>query len=282
MYTDVVDRPRELRRRHSVENQWDLLDGTRRGRADAGGQSRGDAGRSRRRRRAVDERLAAAGVDAGRRSRGDSRQRQLAVPPLAAALVRRDGRRARVAGRAPRDRDLRAIGTRGGGRHHQRRPRHSCRRAIGTACSTAATFRSAELRALLERSARVHRRRQRPAAPRGDDARADRRDLRTDAVGALRAVARSRVARPSSIEIDGLPCRPCDQRVCEPGDFRCLTRIDAPRVIAAAERLLAARRRLARSRRARDAGDRRRADALRRAGVRTARARCTARPRSRC
>jgi ADP-heptose:LPS heptosyltransferase len=42
------------------------------------------------------------------------------------------------------------------------------------------------------------------------------------------------------IEVDGLPCRPCDQRVCEPGDFRCLTRIDAPRVIAAAERLLAA------------------------------------------
>ena len=48
-----------------------------------------------------------------------------------------------------------------------------------------------------------------------------------------------------SIEIDGLPCRPCDQRVCEPGDFRCLTRIEAPRVIAAAERLLAARRRAA-------------------------------------
>jgi len=46
-----------------------------------------------------------------------------------------------------------------------------------------------------------------------------------------------------SIEIDGLPCRPCDQRVCDPGDFRCLTRIDAPRVIAAAERLLEARRR---------------------------------------
>jgi len=47
------------------------------------------------------------------------------------------------------------------------------------------------------------------------------------------------------IEIDGLPCRPCDQRVCEPGDFRCLTRIEASRVIAAAERLLAARGRSA-------------------------------------
>ena len=42
----------------------------------------------------------------------------------------------------------------------------------------------------------------------------------------------------SQMEVDGLPCRPCDQRVCEPGDFRCLTRIEAPRVIAAAERAL--------------------------------------------
>jgi ADP-heptose:LPS heptosyltransferase len=40
------------------------------------------------------------------------------------------------------------------------------------------------------------------------------------------------------IEVDGLPCRPCDQRTCEPGDFRCLTRIDAGRVVDAAERLL--------------------------------------------
>jgi hypothetical protein len=36
-----------------------------------------------------------------------------------------------------------------------------------------------------------------------------------------------------------LPCRPCDQRACAPGDFRCLTRIDAATVIAAAERALA-------------------------------------------
>jgi len=43
------------------------------------------------------------------------------------------------------------------------------------------------------------------------------------------------------VEVDGLPCRPCDQRVCEPGDFRCLTRIDAARVIGAAERILASR-----------------------------------------
>jgi len=46
----------------------------------------------------------------------------------------------------------------------------------------------------------------------------------------------------AAIEVDGLPCRPCDQRRCEPGDFRCLTRIDPQQVIDASERLLAGRR----------------------------------------
>jgi heptosyltransferase-1 len=41
-----------------------------------------------------------------------------------------------------------------------------------------------------------------------------------------------------AIEISGLDCRPCDQRVCKPGDFRCLTRISAEAVIAASRRLL--------------------------------------------
>jgi lipopolysaccharide heptosyltransferase II len=38
--------------------------------------------------------------------------------------------------------------------------------------------------------------------------------------------------------IDGgpLPCRPCHQRQCVPGDFRCLTGVSAERVLAAAER----------------------------------------------
>ena len=39
-----------------------------------------------------------------------------------------------------------------------------------------------------------------------------------------------------------LPCRPCDQRVCEPGDFRCLTWIKPERVLEATERALAAAR----------------------------------------
>jgi ADP-heptose:LPS heptosyltransferase len=50
-----------------------------------------------------------------------------------------------------------------------------------------------------------------------------------------------------SVEIEGLECRPCDQRVCAPGDFRCLTHISAEQVIEAAERVLAADRRRPRS-----------------------------------
>jgi lipopolysaccharide heptosyltransferase II len=42
-----------------------------------------------------------------------------------------------------------------------------------------------------------------------------------------------------AVEIDGLQCRPCDQRVCAPGDFRCLTHIEPAAVLAAAERTLA-------------------------------------------
>jgi ADP-heptose:LPS heptosyltransferase len=41
-----------------------------------------------------------------------------------------------------------------------------------------------------------------------------------------------------TVEVD-VPCRPCDQRRCEPGDFRCLTRSQPDRVIEAAERALA-------------------------------------------
>jgi ADP-heptose:LPS heptosyltransferase len=54
---------------------------------------------------------------------------------------------------------------------------------------------------------------------------------------------RSAPWRPSrfvteSVELAGLPCRPCHQRVCEPGDFRCLGWISPDDVAEAAERAL--------------------------------------------
>ena len=44
--------------------------------------------------------------------------------------------------------------------------------------------------------------------------------------------------RTASVGVDGLTCRPCDQRTCAPGDFRCLTTLQPDVVLAAAERLL--------------------------------------------
>ena len=44
--------------------------------------------------------------------------------------------------------------------------------------------------------------------------------------------------RSAAAEVQDLPCRPCDQRRCVPGDFRCLTRISPDRVTELAEQLL--------------------------------------------
>ena len=52
---------------------------------------------------------------------------------------------------------------------------------------------------------------------------------------------RSPIYATESVDAGDLPCRPCNQRVCEPGDFRCLGSIDAVRVFEAARRALAAR-----------------------------------------
>jgi len=49
---------------------------------------------------------------------------------------------------------------------------------------------------------------------------------------------RSRAIPTMSIELTGLPCRPCDQRACVPGDFRCLTTLQPAAVIDAAEEAL--------------------------------------------
>lgn len=42
-----------------------------------------------------------------------------------------------------------------------------------------------------------------------------------------------------AVDAGALPCRPCHQRQCLPGDFRCLTMISPNMVVDAAERLLA-------------------------------------------
>src|SRR5262245_40321761 len=41
-----------------------------------------------------------------------------------------------------------------------------------------------------------------------------------------------------AVQVDGLSCRPCDQRACVHGDFRCLARLTPAQVAGAAERAL--------------------------------------------
>jgi len=47
---------------------------------------------------------------------------------------------------------------------------------------------------------------------------------------------RSPAYATESVDAGVLPCRPCEQRVCVPGDFRCLTMITPVQVLAAARR----------------------------------------------
>ncbi|MCU0257012.1 MAG: hypothetical protein MUF60_09720, partial [Vicinamibacterales bacterium] len=49
---------------------------------------------------------------------------------------------------------------------------------------------------------------------------------------------RSRSCVTLTVDAGPLPCRPCDQRRCEPGDFRCLQGVRPATVLAAAERAL--------------------------------------------
>jgi ADP-heptose:LPS heptosyltransferase len=246
VYTDVVDRPRELRRRHSVVNQWDLLRTLDiEGPTPSGNPVEmplDDLAA-----RAVDTRLAAAGVTpdeslAVLHVSAGSPFRRWPIPSFVetvVALASRTGRRVIVTS-GPSERQAAAdiiAEARG------RLPTGERHRVLD--CGD---FSLSELRALIEKSA---------VYIGGDSG-----PLHIAATTHVPIVAifgptpsersfpwRDSTLLSESIEIDGLPCRPCDQRVCVPGDFRCLTDIDAPRVIAAAERLLAARQeRVARGR----------------------------------
>ena len=227
MYTDRVARPRELRPRHSVENQWDLL-------APLGiaAPTRDDfpvemiadpATRA-----AVDTRLAAAGitrdhqlivmhVSAGNPFRRWPLERFTAV---AQALLARDARRRVIVTSGPSERDAAA------------------RVVTDAGALVCGEFSLTELRALVDRAALYIG---------GDSG-----PLHIAATSGVPVVALYGPTLPQrsepwrapqflalAVDAGPLPCRPCDQRVCAPGDFRCLTWIEPENVIEAAERLLA-------------------------------------------
>jgi len=239
MYTRRIARPRELRPRHSVENQWDLL------------APLGIAPPDRTARpvempvdpavaAAVDERLTRAGVGPGDAlivihvSAGNPFRRWPAAHfvDLIVALAEDDARRRIVVTSGPSEQDAAA------------RVVATARARLGQARAhqllSCGEFSLAELRALVDRASLYIG---------GDSG-----PLHIAATATVPIVglygptlpARSAPWRDpryptESVDAGDLPCRPCEQRVCAPGDFRCLTSIDAARVFAAANRALGSR-----------------------------------------
>jgi lipopolysaccharide heptosyltransferase II len=237
MYTDVIGRPRELRRRHSVLNQWDLL--TPLGiDAPTPAAFPMEMALSPAATEAVAARLSAAGVAADdalvvvhvSASSPFRRWPMESFVQMVAGLASHPHRRVIVTS-GPSERDAANSVIDGA-----RKQLVASAQARVLQCGD---FSLAELRALLERSAVYIGGDSGPLHVAGTT-RVPIVALFGPTPSERSAPWRSEMFPVELVEVDGLECRPCDQRVCVPGDFRCLTRIEPARVIAAAERLLGA------------------------------------------
>jgi lipopolysaccharide heptosyltransferase II len=237
MYTIRVPRPRALRPRHSVVSQWDVL--LPLGIAppdpemDAPEMPEDPAAVA-----IVDTRLAAAGVGVPdpliviHVSAGNPFRRWPASSfvELVCRLARKDSHRRIILTSGPSDADAAssiAAEARSRLSPNQRQAVVQC-----------GEFNLAELRALIGRAALYIGGDSGPLHVAGTTG--------APVVGLYGPTlpVRSQPFRSASVisaaaEVDGLPCRPCDQRRCEPGDFRCLSGISAESVARLAERALA-------------------------------------------
>jgi predicted lipopolysaccharide heptosyltransferase III len=235
MYTDVVPRSRQLTPRHSVMNQWDLL-------APLGIPSL-DAARDPvqmpddvHARRRVDAQLTASGVGPANTlivihvsaSTRFKRWPEDSFVSLVIALVRQDGSRRVFLTSGPSDIEA------------ARRVTDVARRNLGPlggALLDSRPLELTELRALIARAALFI----------GGDS-GPLHIAATTAVPIVELLGPTLAERSHPwrdprlfaeiVDPGELPCRPCHQRTCVPGDFRCLTSIGPERVIAAAERAL--------------------------------------------
>ena len=235
MYTHVVPRPRDEAPRPSVTNQWDLL-------APLGLdppdpvldplEMQADATAV----ASVDRRLKAACISAAHPvivihvSAGNPFRRW---PPesfeaLVVALARREPSRRVILTSGPSDvRAAKEIAGR-------------ARAELGSLAGTVpemGEFDLAELRALVARAA---------VYIGGDSGPLHIAGTTTTPIVALFGPTLAERSMPwrdprwfgEAVDAGPLECRPCRQRECAPGDFRCLTRISANQVAAAAERAL--------------------------------------------
>jgi lipopolysaccharide heptosyltransferase II len=238
MYTRRVDRPRRLRARHSVTNQWDLIATLGIPPPDPAAtpvEMPVDAEAARR----IEERMARAGTRNGDRlivlhvSAGNPFRRWPigSFATVAAELAAGDARHRVVITSGPSEREAaeRVIAEARG----KLSPVEAERLVTG------GDFSLIELRALVARASlyiggdsgplHIAATSQVPIV-----------GLYGPTLPARSAPWRAAQWPTESVEVDRLPCRPCDQRQCEPGDFRCLGWIEPQQVLAAARRLLAA------------------------------------------
>ncbi len=237
MYTRLVDRPRYQRPRHSVENQWDLLAPLGESfktppnpRDDAVEMREDPAAASR-----VTQRLSAAHISCDHKiivlhvSAGNPFRRWPVdfFVHLAISLAAADQKRRIFVVSGPSDTSV------------VTKIVESARSKLGSRAEAIIEeeFDLAELRAVITRailfiggdSGPLH-----VAAT-----------TRVPIVGIFGSTLPIRSAPwrdpahiTESVDIGELPCRPCNQRRCEPGDFRCLTQLMPAAVIAVAERAI--------------------------------------------
>jgi predicted lipopolysaccharide heptosyltransferase III len=243
MYTQAVHRPRGLHPRHSVENQWDLLPAVDVGfpLSPSRDDDRVEMPPSTDARTAVLDRLRARGVPLGSGARlvvfhvsaGNPFRRwpEASFADVAAGLVRQSTGSA----------DRWVLLTAGPSDHAavQRVLAQARLQAPDAAhrLVDAGDVTLAELRALLDSAALYI------GGDSGPLHVASTSDVPIVGLYGPTLAERSAPWRPDTIPVASvdsgvLPCRPCDQRVCAPGDFRCLTSIPPAAVLAAAERLL--------------------------------------------
>jgi ADP-heptose:LPS heptosyltransferase len=238
LYSDVVHRPKGYRPRHAVENQWDLLRVVDPAfdRAPAPDADRVEMTVDPRVRARLPQTLAALGVPASARlivlhvSAGNPFRRwpESSFASAAADVCRAHGDRWILVTAGPSDRAAAA---------------RVLTQARAHAGADAARIVDAESLSLMELRALLDRASLFIGGDSGPMHIAATSDVPMVSIYGPTRPERSAPWRPASmpsaaVEPAALPCRPCDQRTCVPGDFRCLTMVPAEAVRDAAERLL--------------------------------------------
>jgi lipopolysaccharide heptosyltransferase II len=237
MYTCRVARPRSLRARHAVENQWDLLAPLEIGPPDRLGCPLEMAVDSQTV-TATRNRLEGFGVQSSdvlivmHVSAGNPFRRWpvASFARVASTLVAHDTRRRVVVTSGPSETTAAA--------QVIAEARSQLSIADRSRVLVCGEFSLAELRALVERAALYIGGDSGPMHV-AATSRVPIVGLYGPTLPARSAPWRADASLAEAVEILDLPCRPCDQRTCQPGDFRCLTSIHPHHVIDAAERALA-------------------------------------------